>query len=155
MPFAQIIDGEAVLLDPSKDVVCGENVASYETVTIWSEKERNDFGVYTVKPADPPPPGKVSNGFTVEVIRGRPVEVASYIDATVERRTVAKSLIMSRLHAAGKFSAVWSILKAPGNEYADARWHAPDWPEVYADDPEMVTILKAVGADVEAITAPA
>lgn len=153
MPFAQIIDGEAVLLDPSKDVVCGENVASYETVTIWSEEERNAFGVYTVKPADPAPEGKVINSTEIKVVDGEPVEVVTYLDVPVERRLIPKSTIMSRLHAAGKFGAVWAILKAPGNEYADARWHAPDWPNIYADDPEMLAILNAVGADIPTITA--
>jgi hypothetical protein len=70
------------------------------------------------------------------------------------RRTVRKSTLIRRTHDAGVLPAIMAILDMPANVYAKARWWSPDWPEVYHDDPDMVAILAAIGADVEAITAP-
>jgi hypothetical protein len=72
----------------------------------------------------------------------------------VVRALIRKSTIIRRCHEAGVLTAVMAILDAPANAYAKARWWAPDWPEVFADDPEMVAMLTAVGADVAVITAP-
>ena len=68
------------------------------------------------------------------------------------RRLVRKSLIVERLQAAGKLAAAKTALD--GNLYARERWYAPDQPAVYADDPEALALLKAIGADPEAILAP-
>jgi hypothetical protein len=70
------------------------------------------------------------------------------------RRTVKKSTLIRRAHDAGILPAIMVILDQPANVYAKARWWSPDWPEVYYDDPDMVAMLTAVGADVSAITAP-
>lgn len=72
----------------------------------------------------------------------------------VVRTLIRKSTLIRRCHEAGKLTAVMAILDHPSNAYAKARWWAPDWPEVFADDPEMVAMLQAVGADVAVITAP-
>ena len=72
----------------------------------------------------------------------------------VVRTLIRKSTLIRRCHEAGKLTAVMAILDHPSNAYAKARWWAPDWPEVFADDPEMVAMLEAVGADVAVITAP-
>jgi hypothetical protein len=72
----------------------------------------------------------------------------------VVRTLVRKSTVIRRCHEAGVLAAVMAILDHPSNAYAKARWWAPDWPEVFADDPEMVAMLTAVGADVAVITAP-
>jgi hypothetical protein len=72
----------------------------------------------------------------------------------VVRALIRKSTVIRRCHEAGVLAAVMEILDAPANAYAKARWWAPDWPEVFADDPEMVAMLTAVGADVAVITAP-
>jgi hypothetical protein len=70
------------------------------------------------------------------------------------RTLIRKSTVIRRCHEAGVLAAVMAILDHPSNAYAKARWWAPDWPEVFADDPEMVAMLTAVGADVAVITAP-
>lgn len=70
------------------------------------------------------------------------------------RRLVPKSLVIKRLHEAGKLVAALQVLDLPANIYARERWRTPDWPNVYFDDPDLVAVLTAIGADVEAITAP-
>lgn len=68
------------------------------------------------------------------------------------RRLVPKSLIVSRLQAAGRLAAARAALDA--DLYARERWYAPDKPAIYADDPEALALLSAIGADPEAILAP-
>lgn len=74
--------------------------------------------------------------------------------AIANRRLVPKSLIIKRLFEAGKLTAAMAVLDEPENLYARERWRAPDWPNVYFDDPELVAVLTTIGADVEEITAP-
>lgn len=68
------------------------------------------------------------------------------------RRLVSKSLIIDRLNAAGKLTAAKAALDS--NLYARERWYAPDKPAIHADDPEALTLLTGIGADVDAILAP-
>lgn len=68
------------------------------------------------------------------------------------RRTVAKSLIIERLQAAGLLGAAKAALDS--DLYARERWYAPDKPAIHADDAEALALLAAVGADSEAIMAP-
>lgn len=73
---------------------------------------------------------------------------------TSPRRELPKSLVMARLMAAGQFAAVFAVLRS--NDEAFAKWFAPDWPNVFADDKGMLAIFAAVGGiDVAAITARA
>lgn len=74
--------------------------------------------------------------------------------ASKARRVVKKSTLIRRAHDAGVLSFIMTALDNPVNAYAKARWWSPDWPEVYFDDPDMVALLTAAGADVAAITAP-
>jgi hypothetical protein len=68
------------------------------------------------------------------------------------RRTIPKSLVQARLIDTGKMDAVFAaLLSSPANF---AKWFAPDWPNVFADDAAMLAVLTAVGADIETITAP-
>ena len=59
-----------------------------------------------------------------------------------ERRLVPKSLIIARLTDA-QLDAALALMTTRQKE----RWRAPDHPAVYADDPEAVALLTAVGAD--------
>jgi hypothetical protein len=68
------------------------------------------------------------------------------------RRLVLKSLIITRLHGAGKLVAAKAALDS--DLYARERWYAPDKPAVYADDAEVLALLNAIGADPAAILAP-
>lgn len=68
-----------------------------------------------------------------------------------ERRLVMKSLIISRLIDAKKISAAKAALDSDASAYA--RWWAPDRPSIYFDDPDAIALLKAIGADPDAILA--
>lgn len=71
---------------------------------------------------------------------------------TAPRRLIPKSVIQDRLITAGKIGAVLAALQSSPADYV--KWFAPDWPNVFADDDRMLEVLRAVGADVETITAP-
>lgn len=68
------------------------------------------------------------------------------------RRKIAKSLVQQRLIDAGKIDAAHAALWS--NKASFARWFAPDHPEVYADDPDALALLAAIGADPDVIMAP-
>lgn len=68
------------------------------------------------------------------------------------RRLAPKSTIVDRLHAAGKLAAAKAAIDS--NLYVRERWYAPDKPAVYADDPETLGLLAAIGADPAVILAP-
>lgn len=74
-----------------------------------------------------------------------------YVPTPAPRRAVAKSLIVERLHAAGKLASARAALDA--DLYARERWYAPDKPAIYADDAEALALLQAVGADPDVILA--
>ena len=78
--------------------------------------------------------------------------IAPYVAPPPERRRVAKSLIVERLNAAGLLAAAKQALSA--DLYAQERWYAPGQPAVYADDPETLALLNAIGADAATILAP-
>lgn len=74
-----------------------------------------------------------------------------HVPSPALRRLVPKSLVVERLHAAGKLAAAKAALDA--DLYARERWYAPDRPAVYTDDAEAVALLLAIGADPAAILA--
>ncbi|MBX3583546.1 MAG: hypothetical protein KF810_16800 [Rhizobiaceae bacterium] len=67
------------------------------------------------------------------------------------RRKVSKALVHQRLIEAGKMAAAKVALDADANAYG--RWFAPGFDDVYADDPDALALLKAIGADPDAIMA--
>ncbi|MDF2994685.1 MAG: hypothetical protein K0R27_322 [Xanthobacteraceae bacterium] len=67
------------------------------------------------------------------------------------RRRLPKSLVQDRLIAAGKLDAAYAALTAHPASFA--RWFAPDHPEVYADDPDALELLAAIGADAAQVMA--
>jgi hypothetical protein len=67
------------------------------------------------------------------------------------RRMIRKSVVQARLIEAGKMNAAYAALTA--NPVYFARWFAPDHPNVYADDPDAIALLVAIGADAEAVMA--
>lgn len=71
---------------------------------------------------------------------------------TSPRRLMPKSVIQDRLITAGKMDEVFTTLMSSPADFA--KWFAPDWPNVFADDERMLEVLDAVGADIETITAP-
>lgn len=72
--------------------------------------------------------------------------------AEVPKRTVPKSVIVSRLIAAGKIVTAKAALEA--DPAAWARWVAPDHPAINHDDADAIALLVAIGADPDVILAP-
>lgn len=68
------------------------------------------------------------------------------------RRQVPKSVIISRLIAAGKIAVARAALEQDAAAYA--RWWAPDRPAINCDDPDALALLAAIDADVDGIMAP-
>lgn len=70
--------------------------------------------------------------------------------ATTERREVSKLLIVDRLIAASKAEAAMAALGS--DAVAKLRWDAAT--AIYADDPAVLGLLAAIGADPAVILAP-
>jgi hypothetical protein len=68
------------------------------------------------------------------------------------KRTVLKSVIISRLIAAEKIEAARAALDQDAAAYA--RWWAPDRPAINCDDPDALALLAAIGADPDVILGP-
>jgi hypothetical protein len=71
------------------------------------------------------------------------------------RRLIKKSVVQERVNAIGKLGDVFTALNA--NPINFARWFAPDWPEVYADDPGLLAVLAGVECtsdQIATVTAP-
>lgn len=64
------------------------------------------------------------------------------------RRTIEKATIMARLTDA-QLEAALSLVSIRQQE----RWRMPGYPSVYADDPEVVGLIQAVGANPEEVLA--
>lgn len=79
-------------------------------------------------------------------------EVTARYPIVTVRRLVPKSVIVARLNEAGKLTAASQALNA--DILRRERWYAPDKPDVFADDPEALALLAAIGADPATILAP-
>lgn len=86
----------------------------------------------------------VSDGVTFAEIYARRAEEP--------KRTILKSLIVSRLIEAGKIGAAYQALNS--NPAYWARWVASDRPAINCDDPDALALLAAIEADPETILAP-
>ena len=80
------------------------------------------------------------------------MSVITIREAPPVRRKISKALVHQRLIEAGKMEAAKAALDS--NAIAFARWFAPGYDEVFADDPDAVALLKAIGADPDAVMAP-
>jgi hypothetical protein len=65
-----------------------------------------------------------------------------------ERRMIAKAVILERL-SDQQLTQALSLMTARENE----RWRMPGAVHIYVDDPELLTILTAIGADTKAVLA--
>ncbi|WP_416358235.1 hypothetical protein ACLNGM_10125 [Aureimonas phyllosphaerae] len=87
MAQAQKIDGEwrSVSGGPVRSIVEGEEVvASFETIMLWSEDEREAFGVFPVGEGDPVPAGKRVVSSRIVDRNGRPVWLSLFEDEPAE-----------------------------------------------------------------------
>lgn len=85
-------------------------------------------------------------------------DAASAPPAEPPRRLIRKSLVQERIHAIGKWDAMIDAIMPDGRpSIFYARWFAPNHPNVYFDDPDLLAMLAAVGctqAQIDAVTAP-
>lgn len=65
------------------------------------------------------------------------------------RRLISKSVIHERVNAVGKLDEAFAALNA--SPILFGRWFAPNWPNVYFDDPSMLTLLQSIGCTPEEI----
>jgi len=68
-----------------------------------------------------------------------------------EPRLVRKSVIIDRLHAADKLEAAYAALQL-ASLYDRQRWESRN--AFYFNDPTLIAVLTAIGADPDAIMAP-
>ena len=73
------------------------------------------------------------------------------LDAVTLRRRVQKDLVEARMAAAGTLQAAMAILMLDADKWR--RWNARAYPWVYADDPDTVALIAAVGSDPDIILA--
>jgi len=104
-----------------------------------------EYGVYEVAPTQPNPgPDKIAVEAPPELVKG--VWTQQWTEADAPRRTIPKWLVVERLTDA-QLEAAIGMLSLRQSE----RWRASAFPEIYADDPEMIVVLTAIGADPKAI----
>lgn len=65
------------------------------------------------------------------------------------RREIPKSVVQERVNALGKLGAVFAILNSQPIYFA--RWFAPNWPNVYADDVGLLQVLGGAGCTADEI----
>lgn len=74
------------------------------------------------------------------------------------RRLIPKGVVQERVNAIGKWDAMIDAIMPDGRpSIFYARWFAPNHPNVYFDDPDLLAMLAAVGctqAQIDAVTAP-
>ena len=101
---------------------------------------------------------KVVNGEFIEMTPQEEQEFAA-LQAAIQaemptpRPQVSKSTVQARIIGAGKMSDAYAMLTA--NPVAFAQWFAPDWPNIYCDDPDAAAFVTALGLDPAVILAPA
>lgn len=71
-----------------------------------------------------------------------------FADPAPQRRMIEKATIISRL-TDEQLEAAISLMTIRQQE----RWRMPGYPSVYVDDPEVIGLLQAVGADPEKVLA--
>lgn len=126
----------------------GEGEDALQYAANWPDlatpEEREAVGVTEVVDGDATPPeGEVFVGWSaaIEDIDGVPTRVAVF--AAAPRRLIAKSVVQERVDAVGKMDDALTALLSQPLQFA--RWFAPDWPNVYADDEGLLMLLAAIG----------
>lgn len=120
-------------------------------IELAPKAEREAANIYPVT-EDPAPAGKVIKSETIKLVNKLPVAKSVFENAPEpERRKIKKSVIHERVNETGKLAAVLAVLQTEAILYA--RWFAPDWPEVYFDDPNMLAVLAGVGCTPEEVAA--
>lgn len=110
---------------------------------VWTSSDLDQHGLVVAEPFVAPE-GEMVLMRGAENFEERDGEVWQIRETMpVPRRMVRKSTIIARL-TDQQLEDAMSILSLRQAE----RWRAPDQPAVYFDDPDMVAVLTAIGADV-------
>lgn len=114
----------------------------------WSlDGSNTEASIVKTRCVDATPEQLIAGGVTVEA---DPAPEAQ-IESIPPRIRVTKTTIISRLNDLGLLQAASQVLNA--DLYTRERWYAPDAPFVYADAPEALALLAAIGADPAVILA--
>lgn len=70
------------------------------------------------------------------------------VDAPPSRRMIEKSVVMERL-TDEQLETALSLMTSRQKE----RWRMPGHPQIYVDDPELLALLSAIGADADKVLA--
>jgi hypothetical protein len=94
------------------------------------------------------PAGKTKTGQPAYVLQedGTVQETYEVIDEEPVVRTIGKSVVLSRLTDA-QLDAALGLMTNRQKE----RWRAPDNPAINVDDPELLGLLSAIGADPDVV----
>ena len=150
-----LVDGSTVLQTWHTD--SGEVVTRYTlpdgsqvspVIVGWSNGK---CAVVEVTPFTAPKGQRIVGSPSYKVTDGKAVETYAVEDSPPERRMIRKSVVQTRLIQAGLMDAAYAALTS--NSAYFARWFAPDRPEIYADDPDALLLLSAIGADAMTIMA--
>jgi hypothetical protein len=116
---------------------------------VWSDEDLDRYGLKTVIPFAVPAGKQATGGARYVEEGGQVIELFDVIDVEQPRRKISKSVIIDRLTDEQLAAAITGMTIRQ-----QERWRAPDLPEVYADDPEILAVLHAIGADPEVVLAP-
>lgn len=118
---------------------------------MWSAGELEAMGLFVPAHAEDVPAGKQVTSTSVQRVAGVVRYVHVLEDVPSVRRMVRKSTVQARLIEAGLMGVAYAAMTA--SPVLFARWFAPDQPNVYADDPDAVAFIVALGADVATVMA--
>jgi len=93
--------------------------------------------------------------FIASWLTSQPQPTPAQLEAAVPpppRRLIRKTLVKQRLIDLGLMDAAFGVLVS--QPVCFARWFDMDYPEVYADDPDALALLEAIGADPAQVMAP-
>lgn len=118
-------------------------VAELVDAGVWSSSDLEQYGLVVAEPFIVPE-GEIAALRGEESFEERDGKVWQVRETMpMPRRMVRKSTIIARL-TDQQLEDAMSILSLRQAE----RWRAPDQPAIYFDDPDMVAVLTAIGADV-------
>jgi hypothetical protein len=144
-PRKVTVGKETILLDPAK-------VKQLVAQGVWGVSDVETYGLRLASPFVVPEGKQIVGDAAYSMVNDELVQKYAVEDVPVDRRRVLKSTVQQRLIDAGLMGKAYVALTA--NPVYFARWFAPDHPTVYADDPDALTLLDAIGADAAVIMAP-
>lgn len=100
------------------------------------------------------PSGKVRNGpptYAYDDVSGNVVETMPVTDAAVTVAVISKLTLVERLNSAGLLTAARAAIDS-ADLFTQERWNAAQ--TISADEPTVIAVLTAIGADLDTVLAP-